>query len=146
MLTRKLPGRITPQRHLKGTRCTSHWLLLQGSTSATCPLQSAQEEKRIIHKTQRPVHPHQTLHLQNQRLVFVTNWLWNPISCKHLDEGPHGEQVGQHGGEALSQAALGDEPKLQLCKANGVISLLPVPAGDVQKMGLQQGDKMKNIM
>lgn len=62
------------------------------------------------------------------------------LSCGYLDEGPHGEKVGQHGGEALSQAALGDETELQLCKANGVISLLPGPAWDVQKVGLN-GEK-----
>lgn len=58
-------------------------------------------------------------------------------SCGYLDEGPHGEKVGQHGGETLSQAALGDEAEFQLCKANGVISLLPVPAWDVQKVSLR---------
>ena len=62
------------------------------------------------------------------------------VSCGYLDEGPHGEEVGQHGGEALSQAALGDEAKLQLGKTNGVIPLLPGPARDVQKVGLK-GEK-----
>lgn len=61
------------------------------------------------------------------------------VCCGYLDEGPHGEEVGQHGGEALSQAALGDEAKLQLRKANGIIPLLPVPAWDVQKMCLEVG-------
>lgn len=60
-------------------------------------------------------------------------------SYGYLDEGPHGEKVGQHGGEALSQAALGDEAKLELRKTNGVISLLPGPARDVQKVGLKAG-------
>lgn len=67
-------------------------------------------------------------------------------SCGYLDEGPHGEKVGQHGGEALSQAALGDEAKFQLCKANGVISLLPVPARDVQKMSLKGENKTSRFM
>lgn len=59
------------------------------------------------------------------------------LSCGYLDERPHGEKVGQHGGEALSQAALSDEAKFQLRKTNGVISLLPGPAWDVQKVGLE---------
>lgn len=50
----------------------------------------------------------------------------------YLDEGPHGEKVGQHGGEPLSQAALGNEAELQLRQTNGVVSLLPGPAGDVE--------------
>lgn len=49
----------------------------------------------------------------------------------YLDEGPHGEQVCQHGGETLSQAALGNKAKLQLCKTNGIISFLPGPAWDI---------------
>lgn len=65
------------------------------------------------------------------------------LSCGYLDEGPHGEKVGQHGGEALSQAALGDEAKLQLRKTNGVISLLPGPAWDVQKVGLEGGKQSR---
>lgn len=65
-------------------------------------------------------------------------------SYGYLDEGPHGEKVGQHGGEALSQAALGDEAKLELRKTNGVISLLPGPARDVQKVGLKAG-KTKSL-
>lgn len=57
----------------------------------------------------------------------------------YLDEGPHGEEVGQHGGEPLSQAALGDEAELQLGKTNSVVSLLPGPARDVQEVGLRGG-------
>lgn len=55
---------------------------------------------------------------------------------RYLDEGPHGEQVGQHGGQALGQAALGDEPCLQLRQTDGIIALLPVPAWNVQQMSL----------
>lgn len=54
----------------------------------------------------------------------------------YLDKGPHGEEVGQHGGEALSQTTLCYEAKLQLSKANGIVPLLPVPTGNVQKVGL----------
>lgn len=64
------------------------------------------------------------------------------LSCGYLDEGPHGEKVGQHGGETLSQAALGNEAELQLRKTNGVIALLPGPAWDIQKVGLK-GEKTK---
>lgn len=63
---------------------------------------------------------------------------------RYLDEGPHGEEVGQHGGEALSQAALGDEAELELRKTNGVISLLPGPARDVQKVSLREENQTKS--
>lgn len=56
----------------------------------------------------------------------------------YLDEGPHGEQVGQHGGEPLGQAALGDEAQLQLRQTNGVVPLLPGPAGDVEQVSLRR--------
>lgn len=59
----------------------------------------------------------------------------------YLDEGPHGEEVGQHGGQALGQAALSDEPCLQLCQADSIIALLPVPAWNVQQMGLRHGNR-----
>ena len=58
-------------------------------------------------------------------------------TSSYLDEGPHGEKVGQHGGEPLSKAALGNEAELQLCQANGVVSLLPRPAGDVEEVSLR---------
>lgn len=67
------------------------------------------------------------------------------LSCCYLDEGPHGEEVGQHGGKTLSQAALGNEAKFQLGKTNGVISLLPGPAWDVQKVGLR-GEKHGGVV
>lgn len=60
-------------------------------------------------------------------------------NSSYLDEGPHGEKVGQHCGEPLSQAALGNEAKLQLRQTNGIISLLPGPAGDVEQVRLQTG-------
>lgn len=55
----------------------------------------------------------------------------------YLDEGPHGEEVGQHGGQALSQTALGNETCLQLGQADSIVALLPVPAWNVQQMGLE---------
>ncbi len=55
-----------------------------------------------------------------------------------LDVGPHGEEIGQHGGQTLGQAALSDEAQLQLGEADGVIALLPVPARDVEKMRLEK--------
>lgn len=60
---------------------------------------------------------------------------------KYLDEGPHGEEVGQHGGQALSQAALSDEAQLQLSQADGVVAFLPVPARDVQQVRLSKHPK-----
>ena len=61
-------------------------------------------------------------------------------SCppRYLDEGPHGEEVGQHGGQALGQTALGNEASLQLRQADSIVALLPVPAWNVQQMGLHQ--------
>lgn len=58
----------------------------------------------------------------------------------YLDEGPHGEQVGQHGGEPLSQAALSNEAELQLRKTNSVVALLPGPARDVKEVSLKGRD------
>lgn len=60
---------------------------------------------------------------------------------RYLNEGPHGEEVGQHGGQALGQAALGDEAGLQLRQADGVVALPPVPAGNVQQMGLRNATR-----
>lgn len=54
LLTRKLQGRTSPQRHSTGTQCTSHWLLLLGNTSATCLLQS-------------------TTKIYHRKLFFITN-------------------------------------------------------------------------
>ena len=50
--------------------------------------------------------------------------------------GPHREQVGHQGGESRGQAGLGDEAELELRQADHVITLLPVPARDVQKISL----------
>ena len=51
-------------------------------------------------------------------------------------EGPHSEQVGHHGAEAGGEAGLGDEAKLELSQTDDIIPLLPVPAGDVEQVGL----------
>ena len=53
-------------------------------------------------------------------------------------KGPHGEQVGHHGAEAGGEAGLGDEAELELRQADHVVTLLPVPARDVQKIRLQK--------
>ena len=52
-------------------------------------------------------------------------------------KGPHGEEVGHHGAEARGEAGLGDEAQLELGQTDDVVSLLPVPAGDVEQVGLQ---------
>ena len=52
-------------------------------------------------------------------------------------EAPHGEEVGHHGAEAGGEAGLGDEAKLELGQADHVVTLLPVPRGDVQQVRLQ---------
>ena len=56
----------------------------------------------------------------------------------HRFEGPHGEEVRHHGGEARGEAGLGDEAELELRQADHVVPLLPVPAGDVEQVRLQQ--------
>ena len=55
----------------------------------------------------------------------------------HSFEAPHGEEVCHHGAEAGGEAGLGDEAQLELGQADDVVPLLPVPAGDVQQVGLQ---------
>ena len=52
--------------------------------------------------------------------------------------GPHGEEVSHHGAEAGGEAGLGDEAKLELGQADHVVTLLPVPRGDVQQVRLHQ--------
>ena len=52
------------------------------------------------------------------------------------DERPHSKEVCHHGAESRSKTGLCDESKLELCKADHVVPLLPVPAGDVQQVGL----------
>ena len=53
-------------------------------------------------------------------------------------EAPHGEEVSHHGAEAGCEAGLGDEAKLELGQADHVVTLLPVPRGDVQQVRLHQ--------
>ena len=52
-------------------------------------------------------------------------------------KGPHSEEVGHHGAEARGKAGLGDEAQLELGQTDDVVTLLPVPAGDVQQVGLE---------
>ena len=54
----------------------------------------------------------------------------------HGFEAPHGEEVCHHGAEAGGKAGLGDEAKLELGQADHVVTLLPVPRGDVQQVRL----------
>ena len=56
----------------------------------------------------------------------------------HGFEAPHGEQVCHHGAEPGGEAGLGDEAELELRQTDDVITLLPVPAGDVQKIRLNK--------
>ena len=51
-------------------------------------------------------------------------------------EAPHGEQVCHHGAEPGGEAGLGNEAELELRQTDDVITLLPVPAGDIQKIRL----------
>ena len=56
----------------------------------------------------------------------------------HGFEAPHGEQVCHHGAEPGGEAGLGDEAELELRQADDVITLLPVPARDVQEIRLER--------
>ena len=49
---------------------------------------------------------------------------------------PHGEEVCHHGAESRGETGLGDEAQLELGQTDDVVSLLPVPAGDIQQVGL----------
>ena len=49
---------------------------------------------------------------------------------------PHGEKVCHHGAESRSKTGLGDKSEFELGEADHVVPLLPVPAGDVQQVGL----------
>ena len=55
----------------------------------------------------------------------------------HGFEAPHGKKVCHHSAEPGGEAGLGNEAKLELRQADDVITLLPVPAGDVQKIRLR---------
>ena len=48
----------------------------------------------------------------------------------------HHEKICHHGAESGSKTGLCDEAKLELCQADHVVPLLPVPAGDVEQVGL----------
>ena len=50
----------------------------------------------------------------------------------------HSEEVCHHGAESRGEAGLGDEAELELRQADHVVTLLPVPARDVQKIRLQK--------
>ena len=49
---------------------------------------------------------------------------------------PHSEKVCHHGAEPRSETRLSDEAKFEFCEADHVVPLLPVPAGDVEQVGL----------
>ena len=61
-------------------------------------------------------------------------------------EAPHGEEVCHHGAEAGGEAGLGDEAKLELGQADHVVTLLPVPRGDVQQVRLQGEGQEWNVV
>ena len=54
----------------------------------------------------------------------------------HWFSRTHGKEVCHHGAESGSKTGLCDEAKLELCQADHVVPLLPVPAGDVEQVGL----------
>ena len=59
--------------------------------------------------------------------LFIYRFVWT-----------HGEQISHQSGEARSQTALSNEAKLKLGYTHCIISPLPVPARNVQKVSLQQ--------
>ena len=48
----------------------------------------------------------------------------------------HGKEVCHHGAEPWRKTGLCDEAELELCETDDVVALLPVPAGDVEQVGL----------
>ena len=61
---------------------------------------------------------------------------WIILTKTHRFSRPHGKEVRHHGAESRSKTGLCDESKFELCEADHVVPLLPVPAGDVQQVGL----------
>ena len=57
--------------------------------------------------------------------------------CNHRFEGAHGKQVGHHRAESRRQAGLSDESEFQLRQTYDVVAPLPVPARNVQEVGLK---------
>ena len=64
------------------------------------------------------------------------NFMEVTLQFPYRVEAPHGEQVCHHGAEPGGEAGLGNEAELELRQADDVITLLPVPAGDIQKIRL----------
>jgi len=58
--------------------------------------------------------------------------------------GSHREEVGHQRRESWSETALSDETKLQFRQTDGVVSALPVPARDVQKIRLRTVYQVSN--
>ena len=50
--------------------------------------------------------------------------------------GAHSKEVCHHGAEPWRKTGLCDEAELELCETDDVVALLPVPAGDVEQVGL----------
>ena len=48
----------------------------------------------------------------------------------------HHEEVCHHGAEPWRKTGLCDEAELEFCETDDVVALLPVPAGDVEQVGL----------
>ena len=48
----------------------------------------------------------------------------------------HHKEVCHHGAEPWRKTGLCDEAELELCETDDVVALLPVPAGDVEQVGL----------
>ena len=51
-------------------------------------------------------------------------------------EWAHSKEVCHHGAEPWRKTGLCDEAELELCETDDVVALLPVPAGDVEQVGL----------
>ena len=61
---------------------------------------------------------------------------WKILTKTHRFSGTHSKEVCHHGAESRSKTGLGDESEFELGEADHVVPLLPVPAGDVQQVGL----------
>ena len=106
-----LPGRRWCQwRRGRESLCTSHNQYPAGNHSARLPC-------------------------QDSAISYFTTTTTTTF-CYHL-ETPHSKQVSHHSTESWGHTRLGNESQLELCQADNIITLLPVPARNVQQVGLQ---------
>ena len=77
------------------------------------------------------------IRILNQHLIVLLAFLFIQDRLDtHCVEAPHCKQICHHSAEARSQTWLSNEAKLEFCQTDDIITLLPIPAGNVEKVGL----------